>query len=272
MIGIGYRGRRVLAAFRPIAAGNVGLVAKMDVATIDASYVDAAVAAGLVALVVVAGGVLLIVGVNRPVLAQLRESEARYRMLFDHIGVGAAVYEVVDEAADFRMRDLNCSARMSERLSRADVIGRSLFDVYPNVSATPLLEGLVDAWRTGQPQTVPTYYYQDARIEGWREAFVYRLPTGELVAIFFDVGERIRTEARLSESERRYRDLVERQPDLICQFLADTTLTFVNDAYTRYFGRSRNELIGARWIDLIPSTDRARCLADVAAITPTSRT
>ncbi len=106
---------------------------------------------------------------------------------------------------------------------------------------------------------------------GWREAFVYRLPTGELVAVFFDVGERIRAEARLSESEQRYRALVERQPDLICQFLADTTLTFVNDAYTRYFGRSRKELIGTRWIDLIPANERAQCFADVAAITPEHR-
>ncbi len=36
-------------------------------------------------------------------------------MLFDHIGAGAAVYEVVDDAADFRVRDLNCSAEVSDR-------------------------------------------------------------------------------------------------------------------------------------------------------------
>ena len=224
--------------------------------------------AGLLVLAVVATGVLLTVAVHRPVLARLRQSEARYRMLFDHIGAGAAVYQVLNDGADFRIRDLNRSAEVSDRLSRRDVIGRSLFEVYPNVAATPLLAGLIKAWRTGQPQTVATYHYQDSRIDVWREAFIYRLPTDEVVAVFFDVGERMRVEARLSASEQRYRSLVERQPDLICQFLPDTTLTFVNDAYTRYFGRSRQELIGTRWIDLIPANERAQCLADVAAITP----
>ena len=115
MTGIGYHGQRVLAAFRPVAAGDIGLVAKMDVATINASYRSAAPRRGLVALVVIAAGILLIVAVTRPVLARLRESEARYRMLFDHIGAGAAVYEVVDDGADFRVRDLNCSAEVSDR-------------------------------------------------------------------------------------------------------------------------------------------------------------
>jgi PAS domain S-box-containing protein len=268
MIGTGYHGRRVLAAFRSVGAGQIALVAQKDMAIINASYQNGALAAGILVLVVVAAGVLLTAAVNRPVLARLRESEARYRMLFDRIGAGAAVYKVIDDAADFRVCDLNRSAEINDRLSRTNVIGRSLFEVYPNVAATPLLAGLVAAWRTSQPQTVATYHYQDDRIDVWREAFIYRLPSDELVAVFFDLGERIRAEARLRESEQRYRSLVERQPDLICQFLPDTTLTFVNDAYTRYFGRSRTELIGTRWIDLIPANERAQRLADIAALTP----
>ena len=34
----------------------------------------------------------------------------------------------------------------------------------------------------------------------------------------------------------RYRAVVQDQTELICRFLLDTTRTFVNDAYARFFG------------------------------------
>src|SRR5512144_1452033 len=71
--------------------------------------------------------------------------------------------------------------------------------------------------------------------------------------LFFGVGEPIIR--RLRESEQRYRNLVEAQPDPICQFLPDTTLTFVNRAYAQY-GREPEELIGRRWLDFAPRGER----------------
>ena len=55
-----------------------------------------------------------------------------------------------------------------------------------------------------------------------------------------------RVEHLLHESEDRYRNVVEAETDLICRYLPDTTLTFVNDAYCNYFGRTRAELIGTK--------------------------
>jgi PAS domain-containing protein len=47
------------------------------------------------------------------------------------------------------------------------------------------------------------------------------------------------TEALLRSSEEKYRTVVDSQSDLICRYLPDTTLTFVNEAYCRYFGSAR---------------------------------
>ena len=55
-----------------------------------------------------------------------------------------------------------------------------------------------------------------------------------------------RVEHLLHESEDRYRNVVDAETDLICRYLPDTTLTFVNDAYCNYFGRTRAELIGTK--------------------------
>src|SRR5688572_5881173 len=46
--------------------------------------------------------------------------------------------------------------------------------------------------------------------------------------------ERQRALQDLRASEERYREVIETQTDLICRFLPDTTLTFVNEAYCRF--------------------------------------
>ncbi len=79
--------------------------------------------------------------------------------------------------------------------------------------------------------------------------FVVALPVLFLAVL---VRERDDGVTRLRASEERYREVVNTQTDLICRYLPDTTLTFVNEAYCRYFGRSREELIGRKFLDLIP--------------------
>lgn len=77
---------------------------------------------------------------------------------------------------------------------------------------------------------------------------------------------------KLRESEERYREVVESQTDLVCRFLPDTTLTFVNEAYCRYFGLSRDELIGRKFLDLIPSLARDKVFAIISGVAETRQT
>ena len=71
-----------------------------------------------------------------------------------------------------------------------------------------------------------------------------------------DVTDRKLMEEKLRTSEELYRNVVETQTEMICRFLPDSTLTFVNEAYCRYFGRSREELIGKKYYELIPEEFR----------------
>lgn len=61
----------------------------------------------------------------------------------------------------------------------------------------------------------------------------------------------------LQDSEARYRSIVnDHQTELICRWLPDGPLTFVNEAYCRYFKKKRKELIGHSFIPLIPEEDQ----------------
>ncbi|MCW5620142.1 MAG: PAS domain S-box protein [Burkholderiales bacterium] len=69
---------------------------------------------------------------------------------------------------------------------------------------------------------------------------------------------------KLQMIEQRYTDLAESQADMVCRYLPDTTLTFVNHAYCRFFGRERGELVGRRILELIPESARQYALDAVS--------
>lgn len=87
-----------------------------------------------------------------------------------------------------------------------------------------------------------------------------------LLVLAILIQERQRTEEALRASEERYRTIVEDQTELICRYRPDTTLTFVNEAYCRHFGRTREELIGTSFLSLIPDEARQAALAHVQSL------
>jgi PAS domain S-box-containing protein len=74
-------------------------------------------------------------------------------------------------------------------------------------------------------------------------------------------------ERNLRDSELRYRRLVENIPHLICRFDPDFNLTFVNDSYCRYFGRTSGELLGTSFFEHIPGRVREIVRGKIRSLT-----
>lgn len=84
-----------------------------------------------------------------------------------------------------------------------------------------------------------------------------------------ELEERVRVEAALRASEERYRALIETQTELVGRCLPDMTLTFVNNAYCRFFNLSADELVGQSFEWLVADEDRSQVHAQFAALTRT---
>ena len=83
-----------------------------------------------------------------------------------------------------------------------------------------------------------------------------------------DITVRIQALISLKESEARYRNVVEDQTEFISRFLPNGIHVFVNDAYCRYFGLKREEIIGHRFRPRIPVDDQERMKQFFASLTP----
>jgi PAS domain S-box-containing protein len=64
--------------------------------------------------------------------------------------------------------------------------------------------------------------------------------------------ERVRNEETIRISEKRYRDIIEDQTDLICRFRQDGSLTFTNQAFCDFFSIEREDVPGSSIFSILP--------------------
>ncbi len=145
----------------------------------------------------------------------LQNSETRFHQIFNHMGDAVVVLSALSDGEDFIIQDMNPAAEAAEKLAREQALGKSLLQLFPNIQQFGLFAVLQRVWRTGQPEHFPLSYYEDERISGWRENYLYKLPSGEVVAIYQDVTERKKTEEKLWQTRELYHALFDQSPDAV---------------------------------------------------------
>ena len=178
--------------------------------------------------------------------------EARYNELFNHMNSGVAVYEAVDDGEDFIFKDFNPAAEKIERVSRGEVIGRRVTEVFPSVKSFGLFAVFQRVWRSGQSEYFPDSIYRDKRDPGsWRESWVYRLQSGEIVAVYNDITERKLAEHSLRQSEVRMNSILSAMTELV--FILDDEGRFVSyHSSSQDLYASPDRFIGKKYSDVMP--------------------
>lgn len=72
----------------------------------------------------------------------------------------------------------------------------------------------------------------------------------------------------LQASELRQRRVLDSLPTMVCEFLPDATLTYVNQSYCEFFNRTAEQLLGTSWLDLLPPEAREGARQAFLSLTP----
>ena len=188
----------------------------------------------------------------------LQKSEERFRALFESINSGVAIYEAVDGGQDFVFKDFNRAGERMEKVKREDIIGKRVTEVFPGVEEFGLLDVFRQVYRTGISAEHPISFYEDDRITGWRENHVYKLPSGEVVAVYEDVTAQKQAEFALKESEARFRTLFETAPVAVWTFDRDGRILDWNATAKRIYGWSAEEAVGKTMFELMVSPENVK--------------
>ena len=157
------------------------------------------------------GEVVSIISVARDVTERkqaeekIKSNEARFRELFKNMSSGVAIYEATDNGNDLIFKDFNPAAERIENIKKEDLIGKSVLEVFPGVKEFGLFDVFKRVWETGKSEYHPISLYKDERIIGWRENYVCKLRSGEIVAVYDDITEHKRMMETLRQSERELR-------------------------------------------------------------------
>ncbi len=126
-----------------------------------------------------------------------------YRNLVANMNNGVAVYKVINDGksgSDYIIRDFNKYALRHEGLEHNDIVGKSLKEIRPAIDEYGLIDTFRNVWKSGNPEFFPANIYVDEKYTNYYENNVFRLPSGEIVAIYYDVTIRKRAEEHLKKA------------------------------------------------------------------------
>ncbi len=175
----------------------------------------------------------------------LRESERKYRHLFEYMVTGFALHEMIlDESGrpvDYRFLEVNPAFEKLTGLRAEYVQGRTLREVLPEMDQS-WIERICGVALSGESLSFEEFY---PGLGKHLELMVYSPQKGRFAVIFGDITARKKAEAELIRSEQKIRDILRVQPVGV-GLAVDRRFVEVNNQVCDMLGYSREELIGQR--------------------------
>ena len=203
----------------------------------------------------------------------LRESEARFRILFERAGLGIALLDKLG-----RIRESNPALQQMLGYDGDELHGKTVFDLTApdDMEITrrwfqELVEGQRSEYR------LEKRFIQKAGTAVWVRKTVSGVyaPAGELqfaIGLIENVTERKLAERNLSESEARFRQVAEMTGEWIWEQDAEGRYLYSSAAVQSILGYTAGEVLGKFYYDLFTEADRHRVAPALSSLLASKET
>jgi PAS domain S-box len=198
----------------------------------------------------------------------LRQSEQKYRLLFENMTSGFALHQIVEDEngtpVDLRFLEVNSVFEKNYAVKNEDIKGKGLRETFPNMPDTFVKE--IDKVLRGETDHFVSYIEE---FEKYIEFIWFKPDKTRIATIFNDITTRVKAEEELKASEERFLLAFKTSPDSInITRLSDGRYIEVNEGFLAITGYSAEEVLGRRsseiniWVD---PEDRQRLVQGLAA-------
>lgn len=177
----------------------------------------------------------------------LRESEDRYRMLFETMTEGFAVDELIfakdGTACDLRFLSVNPAFERHTGLKGKDILGRTTRELFPEAEQV-WFDRYASVVTTGEPLTFEERF---GPLQRWFKVSAFKVEGNRFATIFTDITERKQNELILRESEEKFRQLSNAISQLAWMANPDGWIFWYNQRWYDYTGTTPDEMTGWGW-------------------------
>ena len=190
---------------------------------------------------------------------QLREKEAKYRLLFESMQEGFALHEIIQDASgkvvDYRFLDVNEAYEVQTGWKREDVVGKTLLEIFPQTSLQRI-EAYGRVALTGEPLK---FEYYSKTYQRYLRVKAFCPQRGRFATLVEDISGRKQSEEQL----RILSQAVEQNSTSIV--ITDTrgAIEYVNPRFTQLTGYTLDDVLGVNPRILKSGKNPAQLYADL---------
>jgi PAS domain S-box-containing protein len=194
----------------------------------------------------------------KDVTPKLRESEEKYRSLFENMLDGFAYckmeFDKVGKPVDFVYLEVNDAFEKLTGLKRQIVVGRNVTEAIPRIKETnpELFEIYGRVSKTRKAERFEVYL---SPLKIWLSILAYSPKKGYFAAVFENITPRKLTEVALMESQKKFSALFDANPEAAVFYDANYRVIEANPRFSKLFGYSLEEIKGKDIIELIVPDD-----------------
>ena len=181
----------------------------------------------------------------------LRESETRYRILAHNVTDMIATHDL---NGVYTFVSPSCESLLG--YTPEELIGHSAYELFHSDDLAAIRKSHQTIQVTSDRYTVQYRIQHKAGHYVWFETTsqvvrhkITRRPR-MIITVSRDVSERVQMEEAIHQSEREFRNLTEKSPDLIVRIERDSTHLYANPAFAKAIGLPAEEIIGKTNTDL----------------------